>query len=96
VLPFTLAATRQLLERQKQFLEELVADADAAEHRRARAVMLQKLSAGPCMFRDLLRKYSVQRRDVHQPVLNELVSDGLIRLRGDGYLELSEAGRKTA
>ena len=93
VLPFTISTTRELLERQMHLLEELITSGEVDEHHRARVIMLKKLSDGPCLFRSLLRRYSNQRRDVHEPVLNELVQDGLIHLRDDGYLELSEAGR---
>jgi len=93
-LPFTLHATRALLEGQRKVLAETLTAADHQEHERARLAMMLKLLDEPLMFRDLLRRYSLQRRDVHQPVLNELLGEGLVRLRDeDGLLELTDEGR---
>jgi hypothetical protein len=94
VLPFTIETTRKFVEHQKVFLNELIEAAETNEHRKARVTMLRKLSERACIFRDLLRRYSVQRRDVHEPVLNDLISEGLIRLRHDGLLELSDKGKE--
>lgn len=41
--------------------------------------MLAKLKAlGPCKWRDVLRKYSDQRTEVHRPVLDRLVASGRV------------------
>ena len=94
VLPFTQFATRQVLARQQQLLDGLLTDAEHLEHRRARVAMLWKLSDKPLSMRDLLRRHTVQRRDVHEPVLNELVSENLVTRHPDGLLELTTEGRR--
>ena len=57
-------------------------------------VMLRKLEEKPRMLRDLMRSYAVQRREVHEPVLNGLIDDGLVRLTEAGLFELSPEGRQ--
>lgn len=93
-MPFICHVTQVTLERQAGLLTELMGTAEQSEHERARLVMLRKLEQRPRIFRDLLRTYSVQRSDVHQPILNELVHEGLIQLRSDGLLELSPEGHR--
>lgn len=65
---------------------------------RKAAEMLQKLfRAEPCSLRDLLRKYDVQRRDVHEPVLNHLVETGkVLRLESNQYRLTEEARAELA
>ena len=97
LLPFITHATSRHLRLQKEFLEKQMLAAEAAEQDRARQVMLQKLaSIVPCPMRELMRRYPVQRRALHQPVLDALVSEGKVRLLGDGRLELADTGRKAA
>lgn len=94
MLPFLWHVVQSKLWRQRRFLEKQMLAAEAAAQDRARQVMLQKLaSIGPCVVRDLLRRYSNQRRILHQPVLDALVNEGKVRLRDDGRLELADAGR---
>lgn len=66
---------------------------DKKDYERARIIMLRKLSEKPRMLRDLMRSYAIQRRDLHEPVLNSLVDDGLVCLRG-GLFELSTEGKQ--
>jgi hypothetical protein len=96
IVPAVIHVTRWLLERQRALLSSLLADAVHDEHKEARAKMLAKLAVGPCLFRDLLRKYSVQRRNLHEPILNELLQESLVQLREDGLLELTPEGLKAA
>ena len=57
--------------------------------------MLNKLvDAEPCSFRDLLRKYAIQRRAVHEPVLKHLVDTGKVQKIDGGQLRLSDAARE--
>ncbi len=94
VLPFAMHVTSETLKRQAALLTDLMEAAEKTDYEHARTVMLRKLNEKPRMFRDLLRSYSVQRRDIHEPVLQSLVDDGLVRLRNDGLLELSSYGKQ--
>ena len=94
VLPFTMAATRKILERQRVFLDEILATAETEERRRTRVAMLWKLADKPLAMRELVRRFSVQKREVHEPVVSELVGDGLIVRHVDGRLELTPEGRR--
>ncbi len=94
VLPFTMAATRQILERQHQFLADIISDAETVEHRRTRVVMLWKLADKPLAMRDLLRRFRIQKLEVHEPVVSELVGEQLITRHPDGLLELTPEGRR--
>ena len=96
LIPFLFHAVQKHLMRQKKFLEEALLAAEAAERESARQVMIEKLASGPCLLRELLRRYSVQRRAVHQPVLDALIHDGVVQQRDDGRLELCGARRKGA
>ena len=89
VAPFVRATVRHVLNKQKEFLEEQMLAAEVATAQRAREVMLRKLARGPCLWRELLRRYSIQRRELHQPVLDALMNEGAVRQRDDGCLELT-------
>ena len=90
IAPFIQFFIDHVLTTQKDFLEAQMLAAEDAREQHARQVMLQKLaSSGPCLLRVLLRRYSNQRRELHQPVLDSLVSEGLVRRREDGRLELA-------
>jgi hypothetical protein len=91
--PFALYVTRETLERQAKLLGELMGAAEKRDYEYARIVMLRKLEK-PRMLRDLMRSYAVQRREVHEPVLNGLIEDGLVRLTDAGLFELSPEGRR--
>ena len=93
VLPFTLAATRQILERQRRLLDDILTDAETVEHRRARVTMLWKLADKPLSMRDLLRRYRVQKLEVHEPVASELIAENLVLRHPDGLLGLTDEGR---
>ena len=90
VAPFVRATVRHVLTMQKEFLEEQMLAAEVAKEQRAREIMLHKLAAsGPCLVRELMRRYANQRRALHQPVLDALINEGQIRRREDGRLELA-------
>ena len=56
------------------------------EEERARLVMLNKLAKlGPCQLRQLLRTFKVQRKALYEPVLDGLISEGLIVREGSRY-----------
>lgn len=93
VLPFTLVATRQILERQRRLLDDILTDAATVEHRRARVTMMWKLAAKPLSMRDLVRRFRVQKVEVHEPVVSELIGENLVTRHPDGLLELTTQGR---
>ena len=93
VLPFTMAATRQILERQRRLLDDILTDAETVEHRRARLTMLWKLADKPLSMRDLVRRFRVQKLEVHEPVVSELIGENLVLRHPDGLLELTPQGR---
>lgn len=93
-LPFTIEATRQVIRRQRDLLISWIDGAAQAEAQRAKITMLRKLADGPCLFRDLSRRYSNQKKTTHQPVLMELFNENLAHLRDDGRLEITPAGRE--
>ena len=93
VLPFTMAATRQILERQRRLLDDILTDAETVERRQARVAMLWKLADKPLSMRDLLRRYRVQKVEVHEPVVSELIGENLVTRHPDGLLELTTQGR---
>ena len=93
VLPFTLAATRQILARQRRLLDDILTAAETVEHRRARVTMLWKLADKPLSMRDLVRRFRVQRVEVHEPMVNELTGENLVTRHPDGLLELTAQGR---
>ena len=86
-------ATVEILRRQEAYLRSALNSVEQERHQQARIAMLRKLAGGPCLFRDLLRRYSVQKREIHEPILTELVNDGLVSLRSDGWIEISQEGR---
>lgn len=94
VLPFTIATAQQILERQRQFLDGILADAETAEHHHARVTMLWKLADKPLSVRELVRRFRVQKREVHEPVIGELVNENLVFRHSDGVLELTPEGRR--
>jgi len=94
LIPFTIQTTRAVIEKEKALLEEIFTGAEQAAFARAQLVMLHKLAARPLLLRELLRSYSRQRRDLHEPVLETLLAEELVLRHGDGLLELSPNGRK--
>jgi hypothetical protein len=41
----------------------------------------------------LIRRYPVQRKELHEPVIMELITSGLVAEQPGGVLEVSPAGR---
>ncbi len=75
-------------------IRELRRDAETVRVERKAAEMLWKLlEAEPCTFRELMRKYPVQRREVHEPVLNHLVESGKVLRLESNQLRLTDATR---
>ena len=74
-------------------LQEFQSRSESERIQRKAAEMLRKLlEAEPCSLRDLLRKYTVQRRDVHEPVLNHLLETGkVLKLESNQYRLTEEA-----
>jgi len=67
------------------------ADAHAANHRVAvlddKEVMLAKIvEFGPIDFWKLRRRFKVQNRELHQPILEALLEEGRVRLNEHGKL----------
>lgn len=89
VVPFVGATAVHVLRTRRKFLEAQMLAVEATRERQAREVMLQKLARGPCLWRELVRRYSIQRRELHQPVLDALMNEGAVRQRDDGCLELT-------
>ena len=57
--------------------------------------MLRKLAQSePCRFRDLLRRYDIQRKSLHEPVLEHLIETNRVRRIQKGLLQLTEQGRR--
>ncbi len=75
-------------------IRELRRDAETVRVERKAAEMLWKLlEVEPCTFRELMRKYPVQRREVHEPVLNHLVESGKVLRLESNQLRLTDATR---
>jgi hypothetical protein len=91
--PFAIEVTREVLHRQREQLIAWIDGAAQAEALRAEKVMLAKLADGPVQFRQLVRRYSNQRRANHEPILMKIVNAGWVNLRDDELLEISPAGR---
>lgn len=92
-LPLAIHLTREVLRHQATLIETLTASAEKAAWERARRVMLGKIADRPCLLKELIRRYNIQRREVHEPILKELLSEGLIVSRPDRLLELTPQGR---
>ncbi len=61
----------------------------------ARRVLLGKLEKlGPCTFRELSRTFRIQRKAIYEPVLEGLVSDGLVVLKENCYTLTNQPGPK--
>lgn len=75
-------------------IRELRRDAETVRVERKAAEMLWKLlDVEPCTFRDLVRRYPVQRREVHEPILNYLVESGKVMRLQSNQLRLTDATR---
>ena len=75
-------------------LREFRRNAESGRIERKAVEMLWKLlEVEPASFRDLIRKYPVQRRDVHEPVLNHLVESGKVLRLEDNTLRLTDEAR---
>lgn len=74
-------------------LQEFQSRSESERIQRKATEMLRKLlEAEPCSLRDLLRKYAVQRRDVHEPVLAHLIETGkVLKLESNQYRLTEEA-----
>ena len=76
-------------------IRELRHDAEAVRIEQKATEMLWKLSeVEPCTFRELVRKYAVQRRELHEPILNHLVETGKVLRLDDSHLGLAESARE--
>lgn len=75
-------------------LREFRRRAENEQIERKAAEMLWKLfEVEPASFRDLMRKYPVQRREIHQPVLDHLVESGKVLRLEDNRLRLADETR---
>jgi hypothetical protein len=75
-------------------IRELRRDAETVRIERKAAEMLWKLSeVEPCTFRDLMRKYPAQRREIHEPILNHLIETGKVLRLDSNRLRLTDATR---
>lgn len=75
-------------------IRELRRDAETVRIERKAAEMLTKLlEAEPCTFRELMRKYPVQRREVHEPTLNHLVETGKVVRLDSNHLRVADSTR---
>jgi hypothetical protein len=83
------ATAKSILAKSATLLESLA----RVGHDEAEVVMLGKLSEKPQPFRGLVRRYSVQHRAVHEPVLGRLLQKGYVRELGD-LLHVTEPGRE--
>ncbi|MAS93078.1 MAG: hypothetical protein CMO55_07760 [Verrucomicrobiales bacterium] len=61
--------------------------------RKAAEMLWKLLEVEPASFRDLMRKYPVQRREVHEPVLKHLVESGKVLRLEDNKLRLTDETR---
>ena len=87
-IPTTLYLTKSLLMGQHDLLQMIINDERARRQAQARELMLGKLTlCGPCSFRELMHHYSVQRKELHAPVLRELIVEGKVIEHPDGRLE---------
>ena len=75
-------------------IRELRQDAQSEQVERKAAEMLGKiLEVEPCSIRDLMRKYPVQRREVHEPILKHLIKAGKVLLLESNKIRLADEAR---
>lgn len=75
-------------------IRELRRDAASEQVERKAAEMLGKiLEVEPCSIRDLMRKYPVQRLDVHEPILKHLIETGKVMRLESNKIRLADEAR---
>lgn len=78
------------INQQIALLDKMLAQGAMNAREQQRQTMLGKLEK-PCSMRELLRRYPNQRKALHEPILLELLNDGLVCRENNGLLHL--AGR---
>lgn len=90
-VPFIEYVVTETVTRQRDLLLAAQQAAEEAGVMRIRLVMLRKIAERPGRRRDLFRSYPVQRKELHAPVLLQLIAEGLVAEQ-DGLLKISDAG----
>ncbi|MCB1078320.1 MAG: hypothetical protein KDM64_10890 [Verrucomicrobiae bacterium] len=85
----SLAVAHRAMRRHLHHLEQLGdrTNLKALDHQK-KAMMRKLARLGACTWRDLLRSYPIQRKALHEPVLQSLVDEGLVERSRDGHLRL--------
>jgi hypothetical protein len=92
-LPLVRHVATRAVERQRDLLQSAIQAAAQAREQHLRLTMLEKIYERPGKRRDLYRRYTVQRKELHLPLLCQLFAEGLVTERPDGILEISSAGQ---
>jgi hypothetical protein len=91
-IPTALYLTDWLVRYQYNLFRDILEAERTRRQMQACEVMLQKLGLyGPCVWRELARHCKVQRKELHEPVLRELIGAGKIREHPNGLLEVVQA-----
>lgn len=78
-IPYAIHVANQVLLEHAAFSREESKKLKLQEEESARRVLLEKLARiGPCRLRQLMRTFRVQRKALYGPVLDGLISDGLV------------------
>jgi len=85
-IPYAIHVAHQALLEHAAFSREEGKKLKQQEEESARRVLLDKLARiGPCPFRRLVRTFRVQRKALYAPVLDGLISDGLVVRKENRY-----------
>lgn len=94
VLPNLDRLCARALEKHVNALARLQDEATGNELTRRRESILRAIGRhGPCTFRIMVRTFSVQRKDLYEPLVCELIEEGEVIEMDDGLLALPAAGK---
>jgi len=94
-IPYAIHVADRVLLEHAAFSREEGKKLKQQEEQSARHALLDKLARlGPCPLRKLVRTFRVQRKALYAPVLDGLISDGLVVQKENCYALTERAGRK--
>jgi hypothetical protein len=86
-VPYAIHVAHLILAEHSKFRRQEQELKNRRDEERTRLTLLKKIERlGPCPLRQLLRTFSVQRKELYTPVLDALISDGLILCDSGQYM----------
>jgi hypothetical protein len=93
-VPAALYLTEWTVFNHVQVLRNFVEAERKRREQQAKEAMLKKLADGPQTHRQLARRFSRQRRELHEPILEALVSEGAVMRDTEDRYRLAEPASK--